>query len=135
MVYSDSGFQVKSDSGLSVRGMIGVKMIASDVSQLYRGASTSVDLACHVIECASKSQRRVTRSTFASELFASTDAVDATTLTRLALCMNCIKNSLSESEARNILTGDTWSNRPTHRTGRDECHFGHRGANREGAGQ
>ncbi|CAK9067108.1 Retrovirus-related Pol polyprotein from transposon RE1 (Retro element 1) (AtRE1) [Includes: Protease RE1 [Durusdinium trenchii] len=43
-----------------------------------------------------------------SELFASTDAVDATTLTRLAL-HELRQNSLSESEAHNILTGDTRS--------------------------
>ena len=108
VVYSDSGFQAKSDSGLSVRGMLAVRMTTSDVNQLYKGASTPVDLKCHVIECASKSQRHVTRSTFASELFASTDAVDATTLTRLAL-HELYQNSLSESEARNILTGDTRS--------------------------
>ena len=108
VVYSDSGFQAKSDSGLSVRGMLAVRMTTSDVNQLYKGASTPVDLKCHVIECASKSQRHVTRSTFASELFASTDAVDATTLTRLAL-HELHQNSLSESEARNILTGDTRS--------------------------
>ena len=108
VVYSDSGFQAKSDTGLSVRGMVSVRMTATDVERLHTGSPTPVELKCHLLECASKSQRHVTRSTFASELFASTDATDTSVLTRLAL-HELHESTLSEEQAKRILEGDVTS--------------------------
>ena len=76
--YSDSGFKARSEDGLSVRGMISLRMNSEDLKN-------PSDAPCHLLEYVSKSQRHVTRSTFSSELFAATDAIDAGLLTRLVL--------------------------------------------------
>ena len=69
--YSDSGFQARSEDGLSVRGLVSMRMHST-------GLKTPTKAICHV-------QRHVTRSTFSSELFAATDSVDMGLLTRLVL--------------------------------------------------
>ena len=58
-----------------------------------------------MIDFASKSQRHVTRSTFASELFAYADAVDTSMLIRLAL-HELYHGSMTEAEAKEILQGE-----------------------------
>ena len=97
VVFSDSGFQAKSTSdGLSVRGMISLRMAATQAKRLVEGGPQPEKLQCHILEYASKALRRVTRSTFASELFACADAIDQAVLTRTAVS----RRTLSEAEAR-----------------------------------
>ena len=67
---SDSSYRAKAEDGLSVRGLVSLRVSASALEEGLR------DTACHLIDFASKAQRHVTRSTFSSELFAATDAAD-----------------------------------------------------------
>ena len=105
VVYSDSGFQARSEDGLSVRGMIALRVPSSHLQDLFRGSEDRRKIPCHVVDFASKSQRHVTRSTFASELFACADAVDTSVLIRLAL-HEVFYGSMTEAEARDILQGE-----------------------------
>lgn len=57
--YSDSGFKARSEDGLSVRGMLSLRMNSEDLK-------SPSDAPCHLLEYVSKSQRHVTRSTFSS---------------------------------------------------------------------
>ena len=66
---SDSAFKAREDSGLSMRGMIAIRV---DSRLLLKTGK----LQCHLLHTVSKTQRHVTRSTFASELFAATDSMD-----------------------------------------------------------
>ena len=96
--FSDSGFQARAEDGLSVRGMVSLRMHSSDIKQ------SSKAIVVHLLEYCSKGQRHVTRSTFSSELFAGTDAIDAGLLSRLAL--HELKfGSLDANVAREILEG------------------------------
>ena len=109
VVFSDSGFQAKSTSdGLSVRGMISLRMTATQAKRLVEGGPQPEKLQRRMLEYAPKAQRHATRSTFASELFACTDAIDQAVLTRLSL-EELFKGSLSEAEAREILNGERQS--------------------------
>ena len=69
VLVSDSAFKAREQDGLSMRGMVALRMHSGDLN----GAG---DAPCHMVHTVSKTQRHVTRSTFASELFAATDAVD-----------------------------------------------------------
>ena len=66
---SDSAFKAREDDGLSMRGMIAIRV---DSKMLLETGK----LQCHLLHTVSKTQRHVTRSTFASELFAATDSMD-----------------------------------------------------------
>ena len=77
MQLSDSAFKAEETTGLSMRGCLSLRMKSHDLRQ--------GDVACHVLDFVSKSQRHVTRATFSSELFAGTDALDAGILLLLAL--------------------------------------------------
>ena len=67
---SDSSYKARAEDGLSVRGLVSVRVHSSAIKEGLR------DTTCHLIDYASKAQRHVTRSTFSSELFAATDATD-----------------------------------------------------------
>ena len=104
--YSDSGFQARSEDGLSVRGLVSMRMHST-------GLKTPTKAICHVLEFVSKAQRHVTRSTFSSELFAATDSVDMGLLTRLAL--HELQNGpMSENLAKETLEGPRKSNIQLH---------------------
>eukprot|EP00435_Cladocopium_sp_Y103_P057491 s245_g19.t2 len=95
--FSDSGFKARSEDGLSVRGLVSLRMAGSDLK-------SPSSAPCHVLEFVSKSQRHVTRSTFSSELFAATDSVDSGILTRLAL--HELKHGpLTDELAKSIVEG------------------------------
>lgn len=95
--YSDSGFKARSEDGLSVRGLVSLRMCESNLK-------SPNSAPCHILEFVSKSQRHVTRSTFSSELFAATDSIDAGLLTRLAL--HELRNGpLNDETAKKILEG------------------------------
>lgn len=104
--YTDSGFKAKTDTGLSVRGLVSLRVDAGLLKSPSKGP-------CHVLEFVSKSQRHVTRSTFSSELFAGTDAVDAGLLTRLAL-HELQHGQLDYEKAKKILEGQLESNIQLH---------------------
>lgn len=69
VLVSDSAFKAREQDGLSMRGMAALRMHSEDLNKLGNAP-------CHMVHTISKTQRHVTRSTFASELFAATDAVD-----------------------------------------------------------
>ena len=69
VLVSDSAFKAREQDGLSMRGMVALRMHSEDLNKLGNAP-------CHMVHTISKTQRHVTRSTFASELFAATDAVD-----------------------------------------------------------
>ena len=66
---SDSAFKAREDDGLSMRGMIALRTASKSLLKVG-------SLKCHLLHTVSKTQRHVTRSTFASELFAATDSMD-----------------------------------------------------------
>jgi hypothetical protein len=74
---SDSAFKADGDSGLSLRGIVSLRMNYNDLKM--------GDAPCHIIDFGSRTQRHVTRATFSSELYAGTDSVDAGLLQVLAL--------------------------------------------------
>ena len=69
VLISDSAFKARESDGLSMRGMFALRMNSSDLNKTEK-------VKCHLLHSVSKTQRHVTRSTFASELFAATDALD-----------------------------------------------------------
>ena len=99
--FSDSGFKARSEDGLSVRGLVSMRMHSSELKSPTKAT-------CHVLEFVSKAQRHVTRSTFSSELFAATDAIDMGLLTRLAL-HELQYGLMNDNLAKRILEGFTKS--------------------------
>lgn len=99
--FSDSGFKARSEDGLSVRGLVSMRMHSSELKSPTKAT-------CHVLEFVSKAQRHVTRSTFSSELFAATDAIDMGLLTRLAL-HELQYGPMNDNLAKGILEGFTKS--------------------------
>jgi hypothetical protein len=74
---SDSAFKADGDTGLSLRGIVSLRMSFGDLKV--------GDAPCHIIDFGSRTQRHVTRATFSSELYAGTDSVDTGLLQVLAL--------------------------------------------------
>ena len=66
---SDSAFKAREQDGLSMRGLMCIRV---NQRKLENGGQVE----CHLLHTVSKTQRHVTRSTFASELFAANDSVD-----------------------------------------------------------
>ena len=95
---SDSSYKARAEDGLSVRGLISVRI---DLDRVRAG---DPNVPCHLLDFANKAQRHVTRSTFSSELFAATDAVDIGLLNRIAL-HEVEKGLLSAPEAKAIVEG------------------------------
>eukprot|EP00971_Amphidinium_carterae_P240500 4774481-Amphidinium_carterae.1 len=79
VAFSDAGFSAEADKGRSQRGMLLLRTTAPVPSPI---SSTPHTQQGHLIDWISTAQRRVTRSTFASELVSAVDAVDASLLTR-----------------------------------------------------
>ena len=81
----------EKDTGLSVRGMLAIRCSRSqlgvDGSAGTRvvECSTTGEIHGHLVEWVSKTQRHVTRATFASELYGGTDAVDQGKIMQLNL--------------------------------------------------
>lgn len=69
MLISDSAFKAREQDGLSMRGMLAIRVAFEDLTK-------EGPVECHLLHAQSKTQRHVTRSTFASELFAANDALD-----------------------------------------------------------
>ena len=95
---SDAAFKAKAEDGLSVRGLISVRICLNDIVQ------GKAEAKCHMVDWVSKAQRHVTRSTFSSELFAATDAVDIGLLNTVAL-HELAHGVVSASEARQLVEG------------------------------
>ena len=95
---SDSSYKAKATDGLSMRGLISVRVRKADIE------SQATSVPCHLVDFASKQQRHVTRSTFSSELFAATDATDQGLLNTVIL--HELENGvLSPQAARQIIEG------------------------------
>ncbi|CAE7203568.1 RE1 [Symbiodinium sp. CCMP2592] len=96
---SDSSYKAKAEDGLSVRGLVSVRVSAHGVNEGLKSTH------CHLVDFASKAQRHVTRSTFSSELFASTDAADIGLLHTVAL--HELKHGvLSPTSAKQLSEGE-----------------------------
>ena len=95
---SDSSYKAKSETGLSVRGMVSLRISKGCVAQGMQPAP------CHLLDYASKQQRHVTRSTFSSELFAATDAVDVGLLNIITLHELKV-GVISAEQAKDIIEG------------------------------
>ena len=95
---SDSSYRAKAEDGLSVRGLVSVRVCERDLSS---GAKVAV---CHLVDFVSKAQRHVTRSTFSSELFAATDATDIGLLHTLAV-HELVHGIVSASQAKELMEG------------------------------
>ena len=96
---SDSSYKARAEDGLSVRGLVSVRVSLEDVQ------AGKQQTPCHLLDFASKQQRHVTRSTFSSELFAATDATDIGLLQVLAL-HELQHGVLSADDAKKIMDGD-----------------------------
>ena len=96
---SDSSYKARAEDGLSVRGLISVRV---DLASIVAGKK---QVPCHLLDFASKQQRHVTRSTFSSELFAATDATDLGLLHVLAI-HELQKGVLTADLAKKIIEGD-----------------------------
>ena len=97
---SDSSYRAKSEDGLSVRGLVSVRVLLKDIQEGKK------EVSCHFIDFVSKAQRHVTRSTFSSELFAATDSIDIGLLHSLTL-HELASGIVSTSQAKSIMEGDT----------------------------
>ena len=96
---SDSSYKARAEDGLSVRGLVSLRVDLADVQ------AGKKQTPCHLLDFASKQQRHVTRSTFSSELFAATDATDIGLLQVLAM-HELQKGVLSADEAKSIMEGE-----------------------------
>lgn len=97
MLISDSAFKAREQDGLSMRGMLAVRVAFAELKK-------EGPIECHLLHAQSKTQRHVTRSTFASELFAATDALDYGLLQVLSL-EELIMGPMTWTQARNLQTG------------------------------
>ena len=95
---SDSSYKAKAEDGLSVRGLVSLRV---DLAEVRAGKK---HVPCHLLDFASKQQRHVTRSTFSSELFAATDAIDVGLLHKLAI-HELSEGVLTADLARDIIEG------------------------------
>ena len=97
---SDSSYRAKADDGLSVRGLVSVRVRAESI---HEGLKI---VQCHFVDWVSKAQRHVTRSTFSSELFAATDAVDSGLLNTVTL-HELAHGPVTPDVARSLIEGTT----------------------------
>eukprot|EP00439_Symbiodinium_sp_Y106_P057262 s2270_g8.t1 len=95
---SDSSYKARAEDGLSVRGLVSLRVSLSCVTDGKK------QVPCHLLDFASKQQRHVTRSTFSSELFAATDATDCGLLHTLAI-HELSSGVLTADAARKIIEG------------------------------
>lgn len=98
MLISDSAFKAREQDGLSMRGMLAIRVSFEDLTK-------EGPIECHLLHAQSKTQRHVTRSTFASELFAATDALDYGLLQTLSL-EELVRGPITWTEARDLQTGN-----------------------------
>eukprot|EP00971_Amphidinium_carterae_P057853 1144219-Amphidinium_carterae.2 len=92
LVMSDAGFAAEHDTGRSHRGATVLLAPAVDFSRPF-------ECTMHLLDWASCAQRRVTRSTYASELYAAVDAYDSALLLRQCL-LEIRSGIISASSAR-----------------------------------
>ena len=97
---SDSSYKARATDGLSVRGLVSVRVSLDDM------IAGKAETPCHVLDYVSKAQRHVTRSTFSSELFAATDAVDSGLLQSIVL-HELQHGVVTPSEAKGLIEGTT----------------------------
>ena len=95
---SDAAFKARAEDGLSVRGLVSVRTSLKAVRAGVKNAP------CHLVDWVSKAQRHVTRSTFSSELFAATDAVDSGLLQTVIL-HELQSGALSPVVAKQLIEG------------------------------
>ena len=95
---SDSAFKARAEDGLSMRGLVSVRVCMQDV------LDGKPETKCHLVDYVSKSQRHVTRSTFSSELFAATDSVDLGLLSSIVL-HELKEGVVSTDTARQLIEG------------------------------
>lgn len=95
---SDSAFKARAEDGLSMRGLVSLRVSLTGITREQKST------ACHLIDYVSKAQRHVTRSTFSSELFAATDAVDIGLLHSIVL-HELRQGIVSSCEARQLIEG------------------------------
>ena len=91
---SDAAYKRETEDGYSLRGALYLRAAGND-RDILSGEETVV----HVIDVACKSQKRVTRSTFAAELLAAGEAADQGLLTAHML-YETERGVLSAREAR-----------------------------------
>ena len=96
---SDSSYRAKAEDGLSVRGLVSIRVLLKGIEEGHR------DMPCHLLDFASKAQRHVTRSTFSSELFAATDATDIGLLHTIAI-HELEHGVLSSADAKRAIDGE-----------------------------
>eukprot|EP00971_Amphidinium_carterae_P182427 3620375-Amphidinium_carterae.1 len=92
LVMSDAGFAAEHDSGRSHRGAVVLLAPKTEFSVPF-------ECTVHLLDWASSAQRRVTRSTYASELYAAVDAYDSSLLLRQCL-LEVRTGNISASHAR-----------------------------------
>jgi hypothetical protein len=93
LAISDSAFKREETTGLALRGLV-VILCSATADELTLPAQAQL----HILDFCSKKQRHVTRSTFAAELMAATDACDA--LWTMAVILHELKRgSLDVHEA------------------------------------
>ena len=88
---AESAFKAEKDTGLSVRGMLAFRCCRSQLGvegttgiHVHECTATG-EIKGHLVEWVSKTQRHVTRATFASELYGGTDALDQGKLLQVSL--------------------------------------------------
>ena len=101
---SDSAFKAREDDGLSMRGMVALRTASKSLLEVG-------SLKCHLLHTVSKTQRHVTRSTFASELFAATNSMDYGLVQILSL-EELLVGSLTWESAREMQQNDPSKMKP-----------------------
>ena len=82
LLISDAAFKKEDTEGHALKGALFLRVPLEDLkfpTRLYNlevSSDTPKRMVCHIIDWACKSQRHVTRSTFAAELFAACDTMD-----------------------------------------------------------
>ena len=95
-VVSDAAFKKETDDGYSLRGALFLRSAGSDDTAAQKANAT-----IHLVDWVCKSQKNVTRSTFAAELLAGGMAADAGILMSNLLC-EIEKGPLSVTRAREL---------------------------------
>ena len=91
VLLADSAFKAEKDTGLSVRGMLAFRCcrtqlgVEGSAGTHVHECTTTGEIKGHLVEWVSKTQRHVTRATFASELYGGTDALDQGKLLQASL--------------------------------------------------
>ena len=118
LILSDSAFKKEEESGHALKGVLYIRLPAAAAEPLGRNpgilktekGKQYLLSVCHILEFMSRSQKHVTRSTFASELFAACDAMDHGFL--LAVILHQVQTGQCDiSTARQLRERGGWATR------------------------